>query len=70
MSNKELILPQLDKLGNYHKKELDICAGTSLPRFHEGWIDAIEQFRLMLEGIDVTVDLEVGNDSKDIEHKL
>ncbi len=63
MNNKELILPQLDKLEKYHKRMVNIYESDVMIGFHSGWLNAIEQFRLMFEGVDVTVGLEVDDDS-------
>lgn len=62
MSNKHLITPQLDKLEEYHQLEWDTDITSQCAEFHEGWLDAIEKFRLMFEGVDVTVGLEVDDE--------
>ena len=60
MSNKALVNPQLDKLEKYHQAERDKDITSQIVEFHEGWLDAIVQFRLMLEGVDVTVKMGIG----------
>lgn len=62
MSNKALCLPQLDKLEKIYQAE----AGRSRSQrkgvsdrdwasYIKGRFEAIEDFRLMLEGIDITI---------------
>ncbi len=59
MSNKALIVPQLDKLEKYHETRQARCEGIlHVSNYHHGYLNAIEQFRSMLEGVDVTVGLE------------
>ena len=65
MSNKALILPQLDKLEKYHFDQwqdlTDVFDSETVPH-HAGCLEAVKQFRLMLQGVDVTVDLEVDDE--------
>lgn len=68
MSNKILILPQLDKLEKHHLDGRQIerdglrpmCGCTD---WRCAYLHAIEQFRLMLEGVDVTVGLEIDDET-------
>lgn len=62
MSNKALITPQLDKLEKHHEKRLHDSISDRMIGLHFGYLSAINIFRLMLEGVDVTVGLEVDKD--------
>lgn len=67
MSNKALILPQLDKLQKRYLTEIENFRKGGVGdefwiEFREGCLHALRQFRLMLEGVDVTVGLEVDDE--------
>lgn len=54
MSNKALCLPQLDKLEAMYRAEHGKTDRNSAT-YIEGCLNSIEDFRLMLEGIDMVI---------------